>query len=187
MADLADYRVGPLSVSSLSVGGVSMALLPNEARFVFRARGAAVDTAGHAFGIELPRQAHRTGVIGARTALWMGPDEWLLLGPESEKTSIRRQITEALTGAAHSLVDVSHRDAALALSGSNAAAALNAGCPLDLHPSVFAVGMCARTLLAKADIVLWRTGPVLFHVQTWRSMINYVWRFLEHAGRDGDR
>ncbi len=156
------------------------------ARFVFRARSVAVATAGGAFGVDLPRQPFRTGATGVRTALWMGPDEWLLLGPQSEAMLIERQLTEALAGIAHSLVDVSHRDTALALSGVKAAAALNAGCPLDLHLPVFAIGMCTRTLLAKAQIVLWRTGPQLFHVQTLRSFADYLWRFLEQAARDAD-
>jgi sarcosine oxidase gamma subunit len=32
--------------------------------------------------------------------------------------------------------------------------------------------------------VLWRTGPLLFYVQTSRSLADYVWRFLEQAGMD---
>jgi sarcosine oxidase subunit gamma len=109
-----------------------------------------------------------------------------MLAPESEKHLIEPQITEALVGIAHSLVDVSHRDAALALSGAKVAVALSAGCPLDLHPSVFAVGMCARTLLAKAQIVLWRMGPRQFHLQASRSFAEYVWQFLEQAASDVD-
>jgi sarcosine oxidase, subunit gamma len=186
MPSLGDQRAGPLSRRSFSVDGFSIIPAPDAARFVFRARSVAVDTAARAFGIDLPRRAFRTSAIGARTASWIGPDEWLLIGPESEKLLIEQQLTEALAGIAHSLVDVSHRDAALALSGAKAAAALNAGCPLDLHPSVFTVGMCTRTPLGKAQIVLWRTGPQLFHVQALRSFADYVWRFLEQAARDAD-
>jgi len=186
MASLRDQRAGPLSGRSFSVHGFSIIPAPDAARFVFRTRGVAVDTAGRAFGVDLPRQALRTSATSARTAAWVGPDEWLLLGPESEKALIEQQLTEALTGIAHSLVDVSHRDPAIALSGARAAAALNTGCPLDLHPFVFTVGMCARTLLGKAQIILWRTGPQVFHVQPSRSFADYVWRFLEQAGRDVD-
>jgi sarcosine oxidase subunit gamma len=144
MPSLGDLRAGPLSGRSFSVDGFSIIPAPDAARFVFRTRGVAVDTAGRAFGVDLPRQALRTSATSARTAAWIGPDEWLLLGPESEKALIEQQLTEALTGIAHSLVDVSHRDPAIALSGARAAAALNTGCPLDLHPFVFTVGMCAH-------------------------------------------
>ena len=153
MTSLVDQRAGPLSGRSFSVGGFSMASAPNVAQFVFRARGSAVDTAGRTFGVELPRQALRTTATGVRTASWMGPDEWLLQVPELETVLVEQQLTQALSGLTHSLVNVSHRDAAIELSGAIAAAALNAGCPLDLDPSVFTIGMCARTLLGKAQIV----------------------------------
>jgi len=186
MASVLDKRVRPLFERSFSVEGFSMVPGPDLARFVFRASGIAVDTAGRTFSVELPRRASCTDATDARSALWLGPDEWLLLAPELEKDFIERQLTEALAGTAHSLVDVSDRDAALVLSGAKAAVALNAGCPLDLHPSVFAVGTCTRTLLAKTQIILWRTGPQQFHLQALRSFAEYVWQFLEQAARDVD-
>jgi sarcosine oxidase subunit gamma len=38
----------------------------------------------------------------------------------------------------------------------------------------FPVGMCTRTVLAKADIVLWRTREDAFHLEVWRSFSGYV-------------
>lgn len=81
----------------------------------------------------------------------------------------------------HSLVAVSHRNAALHISGPEAATVLNAGCPLDLHKAEFPPGMCTRTLLAKAPIILWRTALPLFYMSTWRSFMPYAWDFLIEA------
>jgi sarcosine oxidase subunit gamma len=163
-----------------------MAPAPKAARLVFRGRGATADAAGRAFDLDLPREACRAAASDDRAALWLGPDEWLLLTLCSGAMTIAGQLTAALSGMPHSVVDVSHRNAALELTGPRAATALNAGCPLDLHPTSFPTGMCTRTLLAKAEIVLWRTGPQRFHVETWRSFADYVWRFLEQAARDAD-
>ena len=58
----------------------------------------------------------------------------------------------------HALADVSHRQVAFEARGPQAQTALSVGCPLDLDIEEFPVGMCTRTLLGKADIVLWRTG-----------------------------
>jgi sarcosine oxidase, subunit gamma len=184
MSDIGNQRVGPVAGRTFSIGGFSMVPAPDAARFVFRGRDAAIEAAGGVFGLDLPRRALAAATAGGRSALWMGPGEWLLLGPEADAGLIEAQLTEALTGLAHSLVDVSHRDAAVELSGAKAHAALNAGCPLDLHPSVFVPGMCTRTVLAKAEIVLWRAGTQRFFVQTSRSFADYVWRFLEQAGSD---
>jgi heterotetrameric sarcosine oxidase gamma subunit len=45
----------------------------------------------------------------------------------------------------------------------------------------FPVGMCTRTLFAKAEIVLWRIAPEVFHVDIARSLLPYVWACLEQA------
>ena len=51
---------------------------------------------------------------------------------------------------------------------------LSGACPLDLDLSEFPIGMCTRTVLAKADIVLWRTREDAFHLEVWRSFAGYV-------------
>src|ERR1039457_130132 len=84
----------------------------------------------------------------------------------------------------HSLVDVSHRQTGLEMSGPRAADILNSGCPLDLDVSAFAVGMCTRTVFAKAEIVLWRIAADVFRLEVWRSFTDYVARFLGEVARE---
>ena len=48
--------------------------------------------------------------------------------------------------------------ATLALSGARAREVLMKGCRLDLHPRAFAPGACMQTALAKANVILHRTG-----------------------------
>ncbi len=141
-------------------------------RFVFRGREAAIEAATAAFGLALPRTACRAAETADRAALWLGPDEWLLLAPDGEGEAIAAAFREI--AAPHSLVDVSHRNTGLDLSGSEVAAVLNAGCPLDLHLAAFPVGMCTRTLFAKAEIVLWRRAVDRFRLECWRSFAPYV-------------
>ena len=87
-----------------------------------------------------------------------------------------------MSNAAHALIDVSHRNVAFEIAGPRAAAALNAGCPLDLHETAFPPGTATRTLLGKAEIVLIRPGsqPV-YRVECWRSFATYVHGFLLEA------
>ena len=68
----------------------------------------------------------------------------------------RRNSVRRCRDLAHSLVDVSQRQAGLAVDGPRARDLIASGCPLDLDPESFPVGMCARTLFAKAEVVLWR-------------------------------
>jgi len=44
--------------------------------------------------------------------------------------------------------------------------------------------MCTRTVLAKADIVLWRTRDDAFHLEVWRSFSGYVTGLLGEIARE---
>jgi sarcosine oxidase subunit gamma len=138
--------------------------------------------AGAVLGLNISDIACRSASAGVRTALWLGPDEQLLLAPLADGEVIARQLRESLGALPHSLVDVSHRQFALEVSGLQAQNVLNAGCPLDLHLESFPVGACTRTVLGKCDIVLWRTGATAFHIEVWRSFAEYASRFLAEAG-----
>jgi sarcosine oxidase subunit gamma len=138
--------------------------------------------AGAELGLSISDVACRSASVGDRAALWLGPDEQLLLACVADGPVIARQLGKALGALPHCLVDVSHRQIALEVSGLQAQNVLNAGCPLDLHPESFPVGACTRTVLGKCDIVLWRKGAAAFHVEVWRSFADYASRFLAEAG-----
>jgi sarcosine oxidase subunit gamma len=179
MAELATTRVTP----QWSAGGW-LRTLPPAARFILQGDGDVRAAAGQVLGLTLSDEPCRARTNGERAALWLGPDEQLLLGAASESEPLAKQLTTALAGHPYSLVDVSHRQLALEVSGEHAAALLNVGCPLDLDLAHFPVGMCTRTLFAKAEIVLWRTGDSRFQLEVWRSFADYVARLFMEASRD---
>ena len=153
-------------------------------RFILQGGPAARAAAGKAFGLSLTDSPCRASTSGNHAALWLGPDEQLLLGPAEDAEMLGAGLAAALAGIAHSLVDVSQRQIALQLSGPHASAILNTGCPLDLDPAVFPAGMCTRTLFGKADIIMWRTGAADYRLEVWRSFADYVSALLLEAARD---
>lgn len=166
-------------------GGAALTALPPAARFILRGRPGAIEAAGPAFGAPLPQLACRAADAGeGRAALWLGPDEWLLLAPPDAGPALAAALERVMQDQPHALADVSHRQVGIEVSGADAAAALNAGCPLDLDSATFPVGMCTRTVFGKAEIVLWRTAPETFRVEMMRSFAAYVWSFLEEAARE---
>jgi sarcosine oxidase subunit gamma len=177
MSDVAD-------MTSIGADGVSLETLPPFARFIFRGPEGAAQAMSEAFGISLPREACHASVAADRAALWLGPDEWLLLCPVAGMDSTAAEAAERIAQLPHSLVDVSHRQLGLRLSGHRAVTALAGGVPLDLDLGAFPVGMCTRTVLAKAEIVLWRDGAESFHIEVWRSFGPYVWGFLREHMRE---
>lgn len=170
-----------VAAASRAIPPATFAVLPNAARLSFRGRPSAIDAAGQAFGIALPQTACRFATHGHRTAYWLGPDEWLLEAVGEESATLLASLSATLAGHAHSLVDVSHRSEAFALSGPQACYVLNHGCPLDLSLDAFPVGMCTRTIFGKSTIMLSRIAPDIFHIDVWRSFAPYVWQLLDEA------
>jgi sarcosine oxidase subunit gamma len=155
--------------------------LPRMARFILRGDAEVARRAGAALGVEIPGTALAASQAAQHAALWLGPDEWLLLAPAGEEETLAQALADALAAIPHALVNVGHREVIAELTGPRAADVLNAGCPLDLDLAAFPVGMCTRTVLAKAQIVLWRTGPETFQLHVWRSFYPYVRDFLIEA------
>ncbi len=156
-------------------------------RFIFRGPPEAARLCGGAFGCALPAEACRARHEEGRAALWLGPDEWLLLAPDAvapdavAPADLASQIEKAVGDVPHSLVDVSHRQVGVEVKGPGAAALINAGCPLDLDRRAFPLDMSTRTLLAKADITLWREAEEVFRIEVARSFAPYVMNFLKTA------
>jgi sarcosine oxidase, subunit gamma len=161
--------------------------LPPAARWVLHGDAQARALAVPVWGVAFSETACRAMRSGARATLWLGPDEYLLLDLAAQDASAlvtAAAIEDALRDTPHALVDVSHRQFALEVSGPHAELILRGACPLDLHISQFPVGMCTRTLLAKADITLWRTREDAFHLEAWRSFAGYVGGLLHEIARE---
>ena len=99
----------------------------------------------------LPEPSGAVAQVRGRTALWLGPDEWLVVGADGEQGEI-----EATFADATSVVDVSGQRTTLELRGPRAREVLMKGCTLDLHPWSFSADRCAQTLLARAQVILWQ-------------------------------
>ena len=109
-------------------------------------------------------------VVNGNTVLWLGPDEWLVLGGR-----------EGDYPQAAAAVDVSANRVVLELNGDDAVDVLAQGCSLDLHPSTFVTGSCAQTLLARTQVILARPGETRFLVLVRPSFAPYLRAWLEDA------
>jgi len=107
---------------------------------------------------------------GAGDALWLGPDEWLVLGGREQDYPD-----------AWAAVDVSANRVCLELAGPAAADVLARGCALDLHLSVFPPGSCAQTLLARAQVILYRTDEDVFRLLVRPSYADYLRAWFRDA------
>jgi sarcosine oxidase subunit gamma len=115
-----------------------------------------------------PTDPNTTAEVAGATVLWLGPDEWLVLGG-----------TEADFPDAAAAVDVSANRVAFDLTGEHAADVLARGCSLDLDG--FGPGRCAQTLLARAQVILYRPDPRTWRILVRPSFAGYLRAWLEDA------
>ncbi len=176
-------RHGPLEGLALpQTAAFRVRLEPFARRFILRGEAGSLAPLASVFGVAPPPAPLSSASVGGRAALWLAPDEWLLIAEETAE-GLEAEIEAALAGVFHSLVDVSHRQAAVTLEGPRAQEALGFGVALDLDLPAFPVGMVARTMFVKAEIGLWRRGEQEWRIEFARSFGRYVRELLLEAGR----
>jgi sarcosine oxidase, subunit alpha len=160
----------------------TLTLLPGATRLSVHAANAAAATLGAALGVLLGSVPGRAVTSRDRAALWLAPDEWLVLAPS--EPGLAERAAASLGDVPAGIIDVSHGYAAIEVAGTCAAWCINAFNALDLDPQLFSVDSCTRTIFGKAQIVLWRTAQHVFRIEVARSFAPYVWTCLEEARRE---
>lgn len=164
---------------------ISIALLAANARFSLRMRPEAAASHRCDDRLQLNIPVNRCVLADGVTVARLGPDEWLMLGPDAESPALPHEINRALSGQFFSLVDIGHRNTGIATAGQYAREVINGGCPLDLRDAAFPPGSATRTILGKAEIILLRPGTdPTYRIECWRSFAPYVYRFLCENARE---
>jgi sarcosine oxidase subunit gamma len=175
-------RRSPLSNVHSGSGSVRLSLAPAAARASIRARADAAGALSAALGVTLPERPKHSAVAKDRHALWLGPDEWYLIGPDgTDFVGLAGN-----SGVMQSAVDISHRNIGILVSGPGARTAINSACPHDLTEASFPVGACSRTVFGKMEIILYRTGEEDYRVECWRSFAEYCFGMLAEGAADAD-
>ncbi|MGJ6963731.1 sarcosine oxidase subunit gamma [Streptosporangium sp. G11] len=187
-------RLSPLArlepVSSPDLGITELPFLTQVDLRVEPGSGTAADIA-LALGVPLPTEPGTSASTGAGApssgtsasdtrVLWLGPDEWLVVGPLGD-TGLEARL-RAAAGVGHAAVtDVSAQRTVLLVTGPKARDLLSHGCPLDLHPRAFGPGRCAQTTLARAQVVLFAGEDGAFHIFVRSSFADYLAAWLLDA------
>lgn len=119
---------------------------------------AAASAVGDALGVSLPAApctfTAGAGPYGELGVLWMGPDEYLVLGRPGSQVDLEDALRAALSGSRGAVTDVSAQRTTITLAGPRSRDVLAHGCSIDLHPSAAPTGTCVQTMLARAGVVL---------------------------------
>ena len=168
-SDTVRLRELPLS------GYVSLRLDPRD-RAAVAAAGSVIGTA------QLPLTANTWVSALGLEVLWQAYDEWLFVTPDGTQAALASTLRGALPGSRWAVVDVSDLRAGFEVRGTHARDVLQKGCAVDLHPRVFAAGVCVQTALARVRVTLRRMNdPLTYQVLAERSYARYLWEWLADA------
>lgn len=137
--------------------GVALKEIPHLAQITLRGDPGNADflaAVRSALGFDLPLKANTVAASGDLSALWLGPDEWLVVGAPDSEADLTARLNAALKERHASVVDVTANRTVLDLSGPSARAVLEKACSLDLRSRAFKPGQCAQTNLARTVGIL---------------------------------
>jgi sarcosine oxidase subunit gamma len=181
---LADYSDRFASLSRSSNGSLEIREIPFLTQVNLRADPAdasSMQAVRHELGFDLPVLPNTVASAGDRSALWLGPDEWLIVASPGHGAAIEGSTRKALA-ASRSVVDVSANRTAISVQGTAARELLAFGCAIDLDARAFGPGRCAQTMLAKAQVIIQHlaAGPA-FIVYVRASFATYLADWLLDA------
>jgi sarcosine oxidase subunit gamma len=165
-------------INDAAFGGTTLTTVPFLAQVGLRVEpgSASAGRVETALGLELP-EANRVSESGGRRAIWLAPDEWLVVAADGEERSLVALLTEAIAGEG-SVVDLSANRTGLELAGPAARTVLATWCSLDFHSRAFGPGQCAQTLIHKAGVLVEQRGDDRYLLLVRPSFAAYVAEWL---------
>lgn len=158
-----------------------------------RPGSAAAEAVAAAAGVPLPDgHGQVTGSAEGTSVVWLGPDEFLLVGPHDvggppaggaglSTDPVVPELVRALGDEPGAVVDLSANRTTLELTGPSARAALEKGCHVDLHPRAFGPGTAVATTLGPVPVLLWQTAEQTYRILPRASFADYTARWLLDA------
>lgn len=133
-----------------------------------------------ALGITLPKQIGEvTGDGAGLYALWLGPDEFLVVDVSRRQRPGETLIAEAsLEGLPGQAVDLSANRTILELTGSKAREVLEKSVRTDLHPRAFGVGTAISTQLGPVPVIVHHSAEFEYRIYPRASFADFTIRWL---------
>ena len=105
-------------------------------------------------GVGLPTEPNTVAEGIETCVLWLGPDQWLVMVPETSESVLNSSLATSVTGLHAAVTVVSDHFSVFKLFGSEVAEILVQGCGLDIDPGGFSYGQCCRCAFARTTAIL---------------------------------
>ncbi len=136
-------------------------------------------------GVDLPKAPRTSVAWGDVKALWLSPDQWLILCSRDKAPALLTELTKALEGIHSLAVDVSDMRCVIHLEGDGVRETMMKGCSLDLLSDDYAPGTVRRVRFAEIAALLHVVDENAIDLYVFRSYADYTWDFLLKAARVG--
>jgi sarcosine oxidase, subunit gamma len=147
--------------------------------------GAFASAVKNATGVDLPIVANTVAQAGDVRILWLGPNEWWVVGTDARRQGLIDGLRQAFAGQHTNVTDVSESRTVITMSGPAARDVLARGISNDLHPRAFGPGQCIQTSLSRANVLLHQTeNTPAYEIYVLKSFSDYLWRWIGLIAED---
>jgi sarcosine oxidase, subunit gamma len=136
-------------------------------------------------GFDLPKQPRTSTTWGDMKALWLSPDQWLILCSGDKAQALADQLTKTLEGVHSLAVNVSDMRAVIRVEGEHARTTIMKGTSIDLTHGDYPPGSVRRMKFAEIAALLHIVEEDVIDIYVFRSYADYTWEFLLKAARKG--
>ena len=135
----------------------------------------------------LPTEANTSTTSDKLTAIWLSPDEWMIVSNElTSKETNKYELYEMLFNSISktnlgAVVDVTDQFVQLELKGENIYEIFSAGCPFNFNEFKKKKGSTAQTVLNHIDVILHHKEENVVNLFVRRSFAEHLWSWIEDS------
>ena len=144
-------------------------------------------TVGKNLNMILPTEANTSTTSDKLTAIWLSPDEWMIVSNELvNKDTNKYELNEILFNSISktnlgAVIDVTDQFVQLELKGKNIYKIFSAGCPFNFNEFKEKKGSTTQTVLNHIDVILHHKEENVVNLFVRRSFAEHLWSWIEDS------
>ena len=142
---------------------------------------------GKKLNMLLPTEANTSTISDKLTAIWLSPDEWMIVTNDKLKKDTNEyqlneilfnDISKANLGA---VIDVTDQFVQLEIKGKNIYEIFSAGSPFNFNEFKDKKGSSVQTILNHIDVVIHNKGDQIVNLFVRRSFAEHLWSWIDDS------
>ena len=135
----------------------------------------------------LPTEANSSTISDKLTAIWLSPDEWMIVtNDEVKKDTNEYQLNEILfndisKSSLGAIIDVTDQFVQLEIKGKNIYEIFSAGSPFNFSEFKNKKGSSVQTILNHIDVIVHNKGDQIVNLFVRRSFAQHLWSWINDS------